>query len=141
MIYEYQCSNKKCRHITEIMRSVNDRLNPANCERCSCSAHKIISIPQRAYALKAENENYPMVNRFLSKPGEPPVVFQNASERKAYYKRNGLVDAVTPEADRPTMYTNDAECDNYKDFDKYKGIEEQSRFIRAQDNWEKRPDE
>tara|TARA_R100001594_G_scaffold148941_1_gene205391 strand:- start:35 stop:283 length:249 start_codon:yes stop_codon:yes gene_type:complete len=82
-----------------------------------------------------------MVNRFLSKPGEPPVVFQNASERKAYYKRNGLVDAVTPEADRPTMYTDDAECDNYKDFDKYKGIEEQSRFIRAQDNWEKRPDE
>ena len=123
------------------MRSVDDRLNPASCERCSCPAHKIISIPTRSWGLKAENENYPMVNRFLSKPGEPPVVFQNASERKAYYKRNGLVDAVTPEADRPTMYTDDAECDNYKDFDKYKGIEEQSRFIRAQDNWEKRPDE
>tara|TARA_R110001583_G_scaffold11984_9_gene53437 strand:+ start:245 stop:493 length:249 start_codon:yes stop_codon:yes gene_type:complete len=82
-----------------------------------------------------------MVNPFLSKRGEPPVVFQNASERKAYYKRNGLVDAVTPEADKPTMYTNDGDVDNYKDFDKFKDVEEQSRFIRAQDNWEINPND
>ena len=136
MIYEYQCSSKKCRHITEIMRCVDDRLNPASCEKCFSSAFKIISIPQRSYALKVEVENYPMVNPFLSKRGEAPVVFQNSSERKAYYKRNGLVDAVTPEADKPTMYTNDGDVDNYKDFDKFKDVEEQAHYVRAQDNWE-----
>ena len=140
MIYEYQCASRKCRHITEIMRSVDERLDPAFCEKCAHEALKVISIPTRAWGLKAENENYPMVNPFLSKPGEPPVVFENASERKAYYKRHGLIDAVTPEGDRPTMYTNDVDCDNYKDYDKFKDstntVVENPNYVRVPDTWE-----
>ena len=86
-----------------------------------------------------------MVNPFLSKRGEDPVVFQSASERKTYYKENGLMDAVTPEADRPTMYTTDADCDNYKDFDKFKDstdpLVENSKYVRVPDTWEKNPNE
>ena len=135
MVYEYQCSSKKCRHITEMTRCVDDRLNPANCERCFSSAFKIISIPMRSWGLKVEVENYPMVNPFLSKRGEPPVVFENSSKRKEYYKQNGLVDAVTPEADRPTMYTSDSDVDNYKDFDKFNTTDE-AQYVRVPDSWE-----
>ena len=145
MIYEYQCTNKKCRHITEIMRSVAERLDPAFCEKCNTEARKIMSIPLRSWSTKVDNEMYPMVNPFLSKRGEDPVVFQNASERKQYYKDNGLIDAVTPEADRPTMYTTDADCDNYKDFDKFKDLTdplvEQAKYVRVPDTWENTPNE
>jgi len=141
MFYEYQCTDRKCRHITELMRSVSARLDPAFCERCNSEAFKIISIPQRSYGLKFEVDNYPMVNPFLSKRGEPPVVFENKNERKAYYKKHGLVDAVTPESDKRTMYTSDGDVENYKDFDKYSDVEQQSRYVRAQDNWEKNPNE
>ena len=56
MFYEYQCSSKKCRHITEIMRPVSERLDEAFCEKCKSEAIKIISIPSRAWDLKVENE-------------------------------------------------------------------------------------
>lgn len=145
MIYEYQCTEMRCLHVTELIRSVAKRLDPASCEICNSKAQKIISVPQRSYALKVEVENYPMVNPFLSKRGEPPVVFQSASDRKKYYKENGLIDAVTPEADRPTMYTNDADCDNYKDFDKFKDLSdpfvENSKYVRPTDDWERNPNE
>jgi hypothetical protein len=145
MVYEYQCTSRKCRHITEIVRPVSERLDTAFCEKCTSEALKVISIPTRAWGLKAENENFPMVNPFLSKPGQPPVVFENATERKTYYKRNGLVDAVTPEADRPTMYTNDVSCDNYKDYDKFKDLTdpvvENPNYVRVPDTWENNPDE
>ena len=137
MIYEYQCSSRKCRHITEIIRSVDDRLNTAFCERCRSEALKVISIPSRSWGLKSENENYPMVNPFLSKPGEPPVVFENPAERKTYYKRHGLVDSVTPEAEKRTMYTSDGDVDNYKDFDKFKDVANQAQYVRVPDSWEK----
>ena len=140
MIYEYQCTQKRGRHITEIMRSVDDRLNPAFCEKCNSEAYKVISIPTRSWGLKAENENYPMVNPFLSKPGQPPVVFENPSERKQYYKRHGLVDAVTPDCDKPTMYTNDADVENYKDFDKFDTPTE-AQYVRVPDSWETNPNE
>ena len=88
---------------------------------------------------------YPMVNPFLSKRGEAPVVFQNSSARKRYYKDNGLIDAVTPEADRPTMYSTDVDCENYKDFDKFKDltdpIVEDSKYVRVPDTWESTPNE
>ena len=145
MIYEYQCTARKCRHITEIMRSVAQRLEPAFCEKCNTEARKVMSIPLRSWSTKVDNEMYPMVNPFLSKRGEDPVVFQSASDRKKYYKENGLIDAVTPEADRPTMYTNDADCDNYKDFEKFKDLTdpfvEESKYVRVPDTWENTPNE
>ena len=136
MIYEYQCASRKCRHITEIMRSVDERLDPAFCEKCRSEALKVISIPTRSWGIKAENENYPMVNPFLSKPGEPPVIFENASERKTYYKRHGLIDAVTPEAERQTMYTDDGDVENYKDLDRFDTPTE-AQYVRVPDSWEK----
>lgn len=134
MIYEYQCTNKKCRHITELFRPVNERRDPAFCERCNFQANKVLSIPSRSWSLKAENENYPMVNHFLSKPGEPPVVFENAKERKQYYKQHGLIDAVTPEADRPTMYTSDADVPHYDDLNNLPDT--QAQCVRVPDTWE-----
>ena len=103
----------------------------------SSEARKIISIPTRSWGLKAEVENYPMVNHFLSKRGEPPVVFENSGERKAYYKKHGLVDAVTPDAERPTMYTTDGDVDNYKDYDKFD--EGAAQYVRVPDSWEDAP--
>jgi len=137
MFYEYQCSDRSCLHITVESRPVANRLIPTDCEECGEKAGKIFSIPGRAWSLKAENENYPMVNPFLSKRGEPPVVFENPGERKRYYKEHGLVDAVTPEADRPTMYTSDADVDNYKDFDKFDQPE--CKYIGVPDSWEDKP--
>ena len=137
MIYEYQCTNRKCRHITELFRSVKERRDPAFCERCNSESLKVFSIPTRSWALKAENENYTMVNHFLSKPGEPPVVFENAGERKRYYKKNGLVDIVTPDSDRDTMYTTDADWDAYKDDEKFNDLPvEPSKYVRVPDTWE-----
>ena len=145
MIYEYQCTAKKCRYITELVRCVADRLEPAFCEKCDSRAQKIMSIPLRSWSTKVDNEMYPMVNPFLSKRGEAPVVFQNSSARKRYYKDNGLIDAVTPEADRPTMYSTDVDCENYKDFDKFKDltdpIVEDSKYVRVPDTWESTPNE
>ena len=145
MIYEYQCTHRKCRHITELSRCVADRLEPAFCEKCGTESRKLISIPTRSWSTKVDNEMYPMVNPFLSERGQPPVVFKSASDRKTYYKNNGLIDAVTPEADRPTMYTSDVDCDNYKDFDKFKDLSdpfvENSKYVRATDEWEKNPNE
>jgi len=132
MLYEYKCVS--CARLTELFRSVAKRNDPADCEFCGDAATKIMSIPQRAWGLKAQNEMYPMANPFLSKRGEPPVVFENASERKKYYSENGLVDAVTPEAEAPTMYTNDADCENYKDFDKFSQAAE---FVDVPTEWEK----
>ena len=140
MIYEYQCTSRKCRHITDIVRSVSDRLDPAFCEKCRSEALKVISIPTRSWGIKAENENYPMVNPFLSKPGEPPVVFENASERKTYYKRHGLIDAVTPEAERQTMYTDDGDVENYKDLDRFDTPTE-AQYVREPDSWENNPND
>ena len=141
MLYEYQCTHRGCRHITELIRSVDDRMDPAFCEKCNSEAVKVLSVPSRAWGLKVENEMYPMVNPFLSKPGEPPVVFENAGERKSYYKANGLIDAVTPEADQQTMYKDDADCEAYKDFDKFKEltdpIVENSKHVRVPDTWER----
>lgn len=136
MFYEYQCTQKKCLHITVESRSVARRLEPAICEKCNNEARKIISIPSRSWGIKAQVENYPMVNPWLSKRGEPPVVFENKGERDAYYKEHGLVDAVTPSAERPTMYTDDSDCANYKDFDKF---EEAGKFVRVPDTWEQTP--
>ena len=136
MIYEYQCTSRKCRHITDIVRSVSDRLDPAFCEKCRSEALKVISIPTRSWGIKAENENYPMVNPFLSKPGEPPVVFENSTERKTYYKRHGLIDAVTPESERPTMYTSDGDVENYADLDRFDTPTE-AQYVRVPDSWEK----
>jgi hypothetical protein len=139
MLYEYQCTDIKCLHVTVELRSVADRFKYIECEKCNAEAKKVMSIPSRSWGIKAEVENYPMVNHFLSKPGEPPVVFENATERKQYYKRHGLVDAVTPDAERPTMYTNDADCENYEKFDKFKDIEDRSQYVRVPDHWEDKP--
>ena len=136
MFYEYQCTKKKCLHITVCSRTVSERYAPAVCEKCSSEARKIFSIPSRAWGLKVENENYPMSNPWLSRRGEPPVVFESASERKKYYKANGLVDAVTPEAERQTMYSSDVDADNYKDFDKFKPT---GQYVGVPDSWEDKP--
>lgn len=139
MFYEYQCSDTGCLHVTVEMRSVSDRFKYLECEKCGVEAKKVMSIPSRSWGLKGQVENYPMVNHFLSKPGEPPVVFENASERKQYYKRHGLVDAVTPDSDRATMYTSDGDCKNHEDSDKFDSIMEQSKYIRVPDQWEDKP--
>ena len=139
MLYEYQCVDAGCLHVTVETRSVADRFKYLECERCGTEAKKVMSIPTRSWGLKAEVENYPMANHFLSKPGEPPVVFENATERKQYYKRHGLVDAVTPDADRATMYTSDGDCKTHEDFDKFNDIEDRAKYVRVPDQWEDTP--
>ena len=136
MFYEYQCSSRKCRHITEIMRPVSERLDEAFCEKCKSEAIKIISIPSRAWDLKVENEMYPMVNHFLSEPGKPPVVFENATERKTYYKQHGLIDAVTSDADRQTMYSSDGDVSHYDDLE---NVTTEAQYVRVPDTWETDP--
>lgn len=140
MLYEYQCQDHSCLHVTVAMRSVARRFDPIDCEKCGTDAKKVLSVPTRNWALKAEVDNYPMANPWLSKPGEPPVVFENATQRKNYYKEHGLVDAVTPESDRRTMYTDDGDSENYKDYSKFEDTANAAQYIRVPDSWEDAPE-
>lgn len=43
-IYEYQCTNKDCQEITDVVRSISERNEPAECGKCGAQAIKITSL-------------------------------------------------------------------------------------------------
>ena len=42
-LYEFLCTNKKCSHITEELRNINDDTEKIKCEKCNKLALKIMS--------------------------------------------------------------------------------------------------
>lgn len=143
--YEYKCDD--CDKISSARRNINEYNQQGFCSYCGKLARKIVSLPAVHTQARNETELYPMVNYHIGKKVRQkdgsvkrvPVVFKSQSEKKEYYKRHGLIDAVTPEAEKPTMYVTDA--DGHQDDEPPERIaraleREQPQFFSSDPDWE-----
>lgn len=91
MLYTYTC--QYCLHKEEDFRKAADKnvLPEINCPICDTKNWEVqeIYLPQRAFALKGEMENFPLRSHIKGKDGKR-LVFERKSQYETYLKDRGL---------------------------------------------------
>ena len=113
MLYTYRC--KSCRHVTEAIRTVEERYAPCSCEYCGGETSKLIDMPARTPGRWGDTTGF-----YSTAFGK---YFNNTHELDKYADANGyehVNDSVATEQD----YLLEASLNEAKEHEKIMGTPE-----------------